>query len=478
MLPDTRYARRVGIGRGPGRSAIRIGPVGIGFGLAVAGLAIAGLGGLVLAWDGAWTVVRTAETGMPTFLHGRVSGWLVQAPVLLVRPVTDDPAILTAVAGLSFASVPLLALAAAWRITRPDRDDLLALAFLGIGLAGLAGLGVLISEAMMAVALAWPLLLAAALGRLARHRLLVALLLLVIAGLHPFAVPIVGLAGVAVVLRAAEHPDERPVARRTVVVLGAIWALLVVRYLAFGSGYEGEALDLERLGAHWRGAVAGRPLVAILIAWALGVLVVTRPWRDRTGTVLAAAGTAAAIGVMVVWAADPERWQRALMFRTWAPAAIAPLLGLAVVAALAGRRRGAPRATDRPTGSLVVAGVGLVMFVVLVAQTLAWRSAVDALRADLGNRPGGCVEATDLAISGTPLDHWGITSLGLAVDGQAPRHLVAYGASCATVDAERGLPLKFIDGIAVDRAPVHGWLDLASIAASLAAHAEIPAPGP
>src|SRR5215213_3915751 len=94
---------------------------------------------IVIACDGAWFVARTAETGLPTFLHGRVLGWLVQAPALIVRPLVGDPSVLSIVLGLCFGAVPNVALLASWRIVRPDRLDLMAFPVIGIGLGLLPG---------------------------------------------------------------------------------------------------------------------------------------------------------------------------------------------------------------------------------------------------------------------------------------------------------------------------------------------------
>jgi hypothetical protein len=449
-------------GRGPTLAAW-------GLGLTVVGVLIIGLGGLVLAWDGAWFVVRTLETGTPTFLHGRLVGWVVQAPLLVARSLTGDPTAFATIAGLVYAAVPVIALLATWRVTRPDRDDLAALSILGIGMASLGGLAFLISEAMMAVALGWPLIVAAALGRLGRHRWLAVGLIGALAVAHPFGVPILGLAAVAIAVRAIDHPAERPVARRMIAGLLLLAALLGVRYLALSSGYEGEATDPGRLGAQFRGGLAGAPLVAIAGALALGLLLVVRPRADRGGLVLVLGTGIVVAVVMVVWAADPARWERALMFRTFVLFSTLPLYGLAI---LASRH-------SRPTRGLsgaVMAVSGLVLIAVATAQTLAWRTTLDALQVAVAAQPAGCVEAAALPIAGSALDHWGVTALSLILEDAAPAHLIAYGTSCEALDAAGGIPLKVIDGAIVDRVPPDGWLDLRALADALRSEAAPAAP--
>ena len=267
-------------------------PVVTGNGVAIAGaivaLAILGLSGIVLAWDGAWWVTHTGETGTPTFLHGRVGGWVTQAPALVVRWLGGDARALTIAFGLGFAAVSLFALVASWRIVRPDRDALLVFPLLGIGVALLPGQALMISEAVMAAALAWPLVLAAALGRVGRHRWLVGATVALLATLHPFAIPILLIGAAISGLGAWRTTDarERATAGRFALLLVVVAVLLAGRYVLGATSYEEDATSLDRLVQQFRGSVAGRPLVAVAGATFLGAWLVWRPKRDALGVVV------------------------------------------------------------------------------------------------------------------------------------------------------------------------------------------------
>ena len=436
----------------------------VGLGLAFLALAVIGAGGLMSAWDGGWFVVRTAETGTPTFLHGRVFGWVAQAPAILVRTFVTDPRIVAPVMGLTFAAFQAIAMLASWRVVRPDRPELLAFPVLGIGLGLMAGQALMLSEGIVAVALAWPLVLAAVLGRLGRHRIMAAALVVAIAAAHPFAIPIFGIVAVVALVRAWRSDGG---ARRSNVTAAGVFAMLaglvVLRYAIFATPYEVDTLSLDRLLSQFRGSVAGRPLVAIGGAIALAGWLVVRPRMDRVGAIVAVLGVTVITAVMVVWAADVERWQRGLMFRTFVLFVQMPIYGLAVIAALR-----SPASNDgRPLSRLVIPAVGLAMLAVYSVQTVAWRSSVDGLLAALRDVPAGCVEAhptLTAAIRETPLDHWGLTSLVIAAEYPAPSHLVVDTVACSDLDGAGGIPIKVVEGTVQDRVPVEGWFDLSRIA--------------
>jgi len=437
---------------------------GVAIGGAIVALAILGLSGIVLAWDGAWWITHTGQTGTPTFLHGRVAGWVTQAPALVVRWLGGDAMALTITFGLGFAAVILAALVASWRIVRPDRDALLVFPMLGIGVALLPGQALLISEAVMAAALAWPLVLAAALGRVGRHRWLVGATVLLLATLHPFAIPIFLIAAAISGLTAwrTTDPGERTTASRFALLLVLVAALVAGRFILAATPYEEGATSLDRLAQQFRGSVAGRPLLAIAGASILGAWLVWRPRRDPLGIVVVGLVVGAIIVVLGGWAADPARWDQALMFRTFALAVQLPLIACAVVAAW----RPEPA---RPLAAIAAPACAGVMIVVAVLQALAWQGVMGDLRAALTSAPVGCVEAAGLLPPQSPLDHWGITSLVLVLEAEAPRHLVVADTACADVDATDGVPIKIVEGVTQDRAPADGWLDLRAIAGAMAA---------
>ena len=449
----------------------------LGLLLAVAAMVVAGAGGLVLAWDGAWFVLRTFETGTPTFLHGRVVAALVQAPAILVGRLDGDAGLATVATGLAYAALPLVAIGLTWRVTRPDRDDLFAVAMLGILLAALPGRAFLISEAMVAVDLGWPLLTAAALGRVRRHRVLVTGVIVGIALAHPFGLAIVALAAGVAWIRAILVPgaaDDRRTLRALTVLAVAVIAAGILRSALVGTGYEASTLDAARLVDHLRGALGPRPLLGVVAAIVAATCVAIPRGSARLRGSLAVAAIAVGALALLPWAADPARWERALQFRTLALAVQLPLLGLLCLTAIRDPRAAAigRAAADTSTGRLpgfLVVGAGSVALAVLAVQTVAWRGVLDDAAEALRAAPPGCVASDELPVERTALDHWGVTAAMLLAEAPRPRHLVLTDRSCVPLqtDLGRGLPIKVLDGVVADRVEPDGPLDLRPLLDSL-----------
>jgi hypothetical protein len=364
--------------------------------------------------------------------------------------------------GIGLAAVPCLSLFAAWRICGPDRRDLLIWPVLGITLAALPGLVFVISEAFLAVCLGWPIVMAAALGRIGAHRLLVSVLVVGLAVTHPFAVLMLGSAAIAAaaVVAARRHAPGSSAGRAEVgaiLVLAGLTAAVALRYLVLPSPYEADTLSLDRLGDHLRGGVAGRPLLAVLLTWALGAWLLVRPGGDRRGLAGVSALVAALLVVLVPWGLDVGRWERALMFRTFLFAVEVPLMMMLIISAV--RRPSA----DQNTHGFAIAGAGTVAVAVLLAQSIAWREARHELIATLETRLPGCVEFDSLGLPPSALDHWGVTALVYLEQAPAPRHLVVVDASCAALDVVGGVPFKIVGGVLIERIPVDGAFDLRAI---------------
>ncbi len=445
-------------------AALRRGP---GPGLVVGAFVVLAVGGLVTTWDGAWWVARLLETGTPSFLHGRMIGWLTQGPAVAARWLGQDQATVTLALGAGIAAIPCASLLAAWRVCGPDRRDLLVWPVLGLGLGALPGLAFVISEAFSAVSLGWPIVVAAAAGSTGRHRVVVALLAAALAITHPFAVPMLGLAAiaavaVAVIQRPITGGDPGRADLRPALVLAVLAVVVAVRYLVLPSTYEADTLSLDRIATHLRGGVGGRPLLAVLLTWALGGWLIVRPGADRLGALVVGGFMVALVVVLAPWALDVGRWDQALMYRTFLLAASAPLVGMLIVAAI--RRPPMPPLIH----GLAIAGAGTVAIVVLLAQSLAWDWARDDLMSALEARSPGCVELDSLGLRPSALHHWGVTSFVLLAEAPSPRHLVIVDARCSDIDVATGVPLKIVDGTVVERLPTDGWFDVRAIAAAMA----------
>jgi hypothetical protein len=410
------------------------------------GLALSAVARLPFTWDGAWFFARAMDTGTPTFLYRRAIHVLIQAPALATRAFVDDPAVLSLVFSAAYAMVPLVALFAAWRVVRDDRPDLIVWPVLGIALVAVPGQAFFISESTIVAHLAWPIVLAALLGRIRRHRVMVAGLALAIAVSHPYGGPALAAVGVvALVSRSWSGGSGRPWAAALLVLTGAT---LILASLALRSSYEADASSLERLIAQFRGGVWGPIAIAPVAAWAIGLGAFVH-LRERARLAATTVMLAATVLVLVPWALDPAAWGDALRYRAWLLFLTLPLFVMAVIDA----RRSSPWIDRR----LVTVGAPAVMALVLAAQSLSWVGLQTRLAVSLAATPPGCVLRSQVDwIESTALDHWATTSLGIVLEGRSPDHLVLIDRPCdGAVDAAR-VTIKLTPFDRDDR-PVPGW---------------------
>ena len=410
------------------------------------GLAVAAIGRLPLVWDGAWFFVHALDSGTATFLFRRAVHLVLQAPAIATGTITGDVGAASVVFSAAYVAVPLVALVAAWRVVRQDRPELVAWAALGISLVALPGQAFFVSEGAIIAHLAWALILAAALGRVGRHRGLVIVIAAVMAASHPFAGPTLAAIGVVawVARRRGIGDDGRLVAGSFL----AVGIVLTVVFLALRSSYEVEASSLGELAAKFRASILDPAMIAPVTAWLIGIVtfVPMRP-RIRIGAVIAMLALATAI--LVPWALDPAEWASALRYRAWFVALAVPLFALAVVDVL-----WPARWADR---RVALVGAPVVMSLVLIGLAVSWTGLQTRLTASIAVAAPGCVTMADVSwVDGTPVDHWSITSLGLVLEGRDPAHLVLIDRPCAgAVDPSR-VTVKLTPFDRDDR-PVDGW---------------------
>ena len=248
------------------------------------GLAVAAIARLPLLWDGAWFLLHALDSSTPTFLFRRAIHVALQAPAMVTATVTGDAWIASVVFSATYVAVPLIALLAAWRVVREERPELIAWAALGIALVALPGLVFFISEGAMVAHLAWALVLAAALGRVGRHRVLVVVLVAVMAVSHPLAGPTLAAVGaVAWLARRRGIGNDGRLVAWSFLVAGIVLSLI---FLAVRSAYEVEASTLGELTGKFRASILDPAMVAPVVAWLIGIatFVPMRPgfgsWRS------------------------------------------------------------------------------------------------------------------------------------------------------------------------------------------------------
>lgn len=384
---------------------------------------------------------------------------LPQMPMLALRGFVEDPVLLGAVFGIGYALIPALALCTSWLVVRRTRPDLVIWPLVSIGLVNLPGAAFVQSEALHVGSLVWPCLLAVATGQVRRNLWIVVPAAGGMAIAHPLAVPLFAvLAGVAVI---ADRPGAARRERNMVASSFALLAILLAgRYLLGATTYEAEAISLERLWWQFRASVAGAPLVLICAAYAIVTLFglwrrVPRPLVVITSLAVLGVGG----GLMVAWAGSGANWERALAYRGWVVILVLPLIVGAVVSATRLKDQHAPQLRR-----VLAPAIGTVTLIVLLVQGITWQGMLHRLAADLQAAPPGCVDAASLPwVRASPLNHWGLTSLSLIVNGRAPTRMIAHGATCETLDAAEGLPVKILDGDVTDRREGDGWYDLASL---------------
>jgi len=441
--------------------------------IALAGAVAAGLG-LALAWDGAWLAFNALDHGRPYILFHRWIGLPIQLPLEIARRLTSDIGLLSFVYGLAYFAVPVVCLAAAWLLVHRREPRLFVWATLGIGLISLPGQAFVVSEALMAVQLTWPLFLAILAGSLSDHRFIVGALGIALVLTAPTAIPLLlGLAAATAIVQRLDRTASSRDRWWIAVFLGLAAAATVRSVVSNDIGAHAVETSMDVLVLRLQLAVLGRPLASILLVYLAGALLVAGSEARRRGrpggrqldlgAVICAVGAGA---ILVSWSLDPHAWSNAINYRTWLPFLSVPVLGLAFLDARllqAGRDR--PYAANSPEGGparqWLAISQAVATFLVLATIGLSWHGLSGRLDAAAAAQPSGCVARTSLGwISKTALDHWSLTAEALLLSGRRPTHVVE--PSCA-VDFSKGVrvtpwSLRRYSG---------GWFDMSALRSAL-----------
>ena len=422
-------------------------------GLVVLALCFAALCGAALSWDGSGYLFETLDKQVPFTTHLRLISVPLQLPVLLASRITDNPTILQTFFGLPYVAIPLLALSASWWIVRDRAPWLFVWPVLGIGLGTLAGQFNFTSEAIIALQLFWPVLLALLAGMRRGHVPLVLVLCLAILCSHPYAVPLFAAASVVALVRAKSAGRGGRLrwwaaGFATAAVLGVV-ALRTSSY---------DTQQLSSGGLLWSFAVStpGLPLVAIGSALLTGLTVLAVPFaRRRNGRlipILHSLGLLGIVGVglsLALWVRDPHlwRWANKLSY----PALIATLCFMAM-AVLEGSIHtpeppygaGGPArdALDWEHRVRTIRVVAIVFSLVLCIQSAVWFNLVGRLGETLDQRTWSCLSMSPIAwIQGTPLDQFDTPAQSLLLQGRVPQAVLLSGNGCGDTTFSGGVPL-------------------------------------
>jgi len=219
------------------------------------------------------------------------------------------------------------------------------------------------------------------------------------------------------------------------VVLGCgFGALAVLRWSMLEQGYETERVSAQVLESSFNSSVYGLPLLAVLLAWFSAAMTFVSPFAERRAPArwAALARRAALIGfiasgwLLVAWAIDTRLMALTLGFRFWVPVASAPFIGFAMLEGLKAAHPLVGRLesdSNRRIGIIQVSGV--IFLLVLGMQSTLWLNLTERLTRATAQSNYACMSRKSLDwVDKTPLNHWGLASYAILLQGRAPRSLV------------------------------------------------------
>jgi hypothetical protein len=330
----------------------------------------------------------------------------------------------------------------------------------------------LTTEAIVACNLFWPVLIALLTGPRELQVPVVGAIAIFILFTHPFAVPLFALAVAVCCVVGLRFRGESRGIWLWACFFALFVALALLRFASLQSGYEAEQLNLDTLSRHFTNAIAGLPLVALLLSFLAAVIVLVAPRMRRRGNktltltlysvellCLLGAGVA-----LLLWAANPYLWRTAISFRSWALIISGGFMLLAVGDALL-------RLPDHTRGynldwlhrSRAAHLIALFFLLVLGTQSLVWSSLEGRLQSAVAGSGTACLPATSLPWLGrTPLNHWSLTARSLLLQGRRPSSVVMLEEqACGSAASARGLSIALFNPTSADvRGWQGGWFDL------------------
>jgi hypothetical protein len=418
--------------------------------LAVA--AVATYSGAALTWDGAALFFAFLDVQDLSLPHGRLSVALMQFPALFFSHHTTNVRALELVFGATYALVPVASLSASWLLLRAKYPRLIAWQFAWLCLGALPGQLFYVTESLIAVHVAWPLLFAVLTGVERRAVLPFLLGIAFLFELHPAAgllFFVVGGAAAATALK--DVPARRRLAAAALLLFAAggarTWVSLHDPYeLSQASADISRILQSLRLPHVALASAAVAPL-ALLLAH------LVRPGSSAAPFGIVGVLYACFAAALLPWALRAGAWQDELNYRFVAPFAAAPFLSCAAVVALA-RPFAAATLTVRD-GALSVLGTAI-FALVLCVQCSVWLGMRRSLESVL-SRSDACIPMNAVSVCrNTALRWWSTPSYALVIQGHAPRALLLPGNECRRRKLSRVVPVNPW----YPRSRDTGWFDL------------------
>ena len=423
------------------------------FGLMAGGLIVAALCRAALSWDGAIYLFELLDNQRPYAPQQRLINWPLDWPVILASRLTSDLPLLAIIFGLVYVAFKLGLLAAAWWVVRDDAPTLFLWAALGLGLGMLPGQLYFVAEGNLTVQLAWPLVLAILMGIRRRHITLVVALTIALVVSHPLAIVVFVVAAALAWVGGWRRSSQRRWLWGWAAAFAGVAVVDALRFLVFRSSYESAQLSPGTLRYAFEGAVAGRPLLALICAGVAALLALALPLLNRRRQTplsrMVRAGEAAAIGVatllLLLWAHDVQAWRLAKEYHRFGLFVSFAFMALAAIEALGYapplRRHVAQFWPQRVRTMQLLAGA---FALVLIVQSVAWLNLSGTLQSAVVRSPWTCVSLAPLgAIKGTALDDWTSAYQTLIQEGRTPQQIALADDSCGQADLAQAQGPRF-----------------------------------
>jgi len=456
------------------------------FGLTAVGLIVAALCGAALSWDGSGYLFETLDKQVPFIPNGRLITLPLLLPVLLVSRVTANLGILQVIFGLTYAAVPLGALAASWWVVRDSARPLFVWAVFSIGLGMLPGQFNMTAEANVALQLFWPILLALLVGMRRVHAPLVLAFAVAVLFSHPYAIGLFALAAAVALVVGLRHKSACRRMRWWAVGFGLL-ALLAL-FASVRSSYNIQQVSSGGLGWSLDVSTAGLPLAALACALLAATAVFAaphvarrrKPWLTRSLRAIEAGSIISVAVVLTMWARDPHLWRWANRYTYPALFASLCFMTLAVLEGLAHLRvkvrdanadsdNGA--AFDWPHRLRTIQAIALVFALILCVQGVSWFNLTNRLRETIDQNSWGCVSMAPLGwLQQTPLNQFATPDESILLQGRAPQKVVLSGNGCGDTTFSGGVRLNqyYLRGWRT------GWFNLRPLEQRLLAERNVP----
>jgi hypothetical protein len=421
------------------------------------GLCATAVAGAALAYDGSYLVFRMLEGQWPWVEHGRLTHFICQVIPLAASRITHDVSVIGFLLSLGYASLPMLALAACWRMVREQAPWLFVWAALGVGLASLPGLFCLVADTMLVEQMAWPLFLGALVGIPRERATLATMLCLVVAASHPVAFAVLGVAAGLAWFGGAGSPDDRRRQMRWAGVFLALALAVLLRVVIGADAYEKSTFAVESFTSTFGPSVRGWPMWSVALAWVAGLLIfgervlARRPTRAAWTLPLLRASAVAALclagAALLPWAWNPRAWAGAIGYRLYLGFVMGPFVLAALCewrARLAPGRPSATAGVALPSRRVYLWTIAAACSAVLVVQSWSWMTLTRRLESTVAQQQERCVSFDAPAYqwaAHTALSHWSISTFSLLVQGERPHTVVLPRGMCSQIDLSAGLYL-------------------------------------